>query len=62
MPEDRRNDLVEVWTNRNGVRSRVWRGRNPEHLAWKLEHHKLDNPEKIIISAGEHDTGELAPA
>lgn len=58
MPEDKTEDLVEVWVKEpNGSRHRVFRGRKPEHVAWKMHHHKAKNPELVVIEAGRHDNG-----
>lgn len=36
--------ITEIHATLNGVRVRVYRGRQPDHIAWKLEHHKNGHP------------------
>lgn len=32
--------ITEVYATVNGREVRVYRGSNPEHIAWKMNHHK----------------------
>jgi hypothetical protein len=50
MPEDKNMPLVEVWIWTGMVRHRVFRGRNPKHIEWKLNHHQHARPELITIN------------
>jgi len=53
MPEDRRFPLVEIWIVEGGRRQRVFRGRNPEHIAWKLKYHaRAAGLEQLEIEPG----------
>lgn len=37
--------ITEIYADVGNVRTRVYRGRQPDHIAWKLEHHKDHRPE-----------------
>ena len=41
--------IVEIWITAGTVRYRVYRGWNPAHIKWKLEHHRASSPEVIEI-------------
>lgn len=47
MPENHDLDIQEVWATEEGVRHRVYRGRNPAHISWKMTYHKRHHPELV---------------
>ena len=47
--EEKKNQIQEVWVTENGKRYRAYRGRNPEHVQWKLDAHSFHAPEIITF-------------
>ena len=41
--------ITEISAILGGIRVRVYRGRQPDHIAWKLEEHKNRNPEVLEL-------------
>lgn len=41
--------ITEIRATVGGELVRVYRGRQPEHIAWKLEEHKNRNPEVLEL-------------
>ena len=49
MTSDTGTPLTEIWVWEGGTRYRVYRGRDPEHISWKLDHHRRHSPEIMEI-------------
>jgi hypothetical protein len=44
-----RQPLKEVWALVSQRRQRVYRGRNAEHVAWKLKEYARNSPEVVEV-------------
>lgn len=56
MPEDHSKPIHEIYIRVNDQRHRVYRGRNVDHVAWKMQAHRNNNPEHITLPV---DPGDL---
>lgn len=49
MPETKEKRYFEVWATIYNKRTRVYRGPNEDHVAWKVNHYKDSSPEVVEI-------------